>query len=162
MAWPVFFVRHNLVDNIIAAILYTGYNNLGVNEYMLDLDTLLVVGVVVLIVFGPKRMPELARAMGKAMKEFKKASSSAQKAWDEVTREAQAIDIKPAVSEETIETVPTGGASSKAADQASATGTAVTDTNLQPSQEATGTAEGKKVPAETLPADNVSPQDAVK
>jgi TatA/E family protein of Tat protein translocase len=34
---------------------------------------LLFIGVVVLIVLGPKRLPELARALGKGMREFREA-----------------------------------------------------------------------------------------
>jgi sec-independent protein translocase protein TatA len=43
--------------------------------------------VVVLIVFGPNRLPEVAKSMGKAVNEFKKATASAQKVLSEVTRE---------------------------------------------------------------------------
>ena len=35
---------------------------------------LLVILVIVLIIFGPKRLPELGSAMGRAMREFRKAS----------------------------------------------------------------------------------------
>jgi sec-independent protein translocase protein TatA len=37
---------------------------------------LLVVGVIALLVFGPKKLPELARGIGEAMKEFKKTMNS--------------------------------------------------------------------------------------
>lgn len=36
---------------------------------------LLFLGVVALIVLGPKRLPELARALGKGMREFRQALS---------------------------------------------------------------------------------------
>ncbi len=36
---------------------------------------LIVVFVVVLLLFGPKKLPELARGLGKSIKEFKKATS---------------------------------------------------------------------------------------
>lgn len=36
---------------------------------------LLFLGVVALIVLGPKRLPELARALGKGMREFREALS---------------------------------------------------------------------------------------
>jgi len=44
--------------------------------------------VIVLIVFGPGRLPEVARSMGKAVNEFRKASSGVQRMWEEVTKEA--------------------------------------------------------------------------
>lgn len=48
---------------------------------------LILILIIVLIVFGPGRLPEVARAMGKAMSEFKRASTGVQRLWDEVTRE---------------------------------------------------------------------------
>jgi sec-independent protein translocase protein TatA len=42
--------------------------NLGFTE-------VLVLGAVVLLVFGPKRLPELAKGLGKGIREFKKALS---------------------------------------------------------------------------------------
>jgi TatA/E family protein of Tat protein translocase len=38
------------------------------------LPELLVIIVIALIVFGPNKLPELAKAFGKAMGEFKKAT----------------------------------------------------------------------------------------
>lgn len=40
--------------------------NLGFTE-------VLVLGAVVLLVFGPKKLPELAKGLGKGIREFKKA-----------------------------------------------------------------------------------------
>lgn len=42
----------------------------------LGLGEILLIVLIVLILFGPKKLPELARSMGEALKEFKKASSS--------------------------------------------------------------------------------------
>jgi sec-independent protein translocase protein TatA len=36
---------------------------------------LLVVGIIALIVIGPKRLPEMARSVGKGVREFKQAMS---------------------------------------------------------------------------------------
>jgi sec-independent protein translocase protein TatA len=49
--------------------------------------------VVVLIIFGPGRLPELGGAVGKAMKEFRKATSEL---TNEVTTAAQAKPEPPA------------------------------------------------------------------
>jgi sec-independent protein translocase protein TatA len=40
---------------------------------MLGLPDLLIVGGVALLVFGPKRLPELAKALGSGVRDFKKA-----------------------------------------------------------------------------------------
>lgn len=49
--------------------------------------------VVVLIVFGPGRLPELGGAVGKAMREFRKATNEL---TNEVTSAASAATQKPA------------------------------------------------------------------
>lgn len=40
---------------------------------------LLVILVIVLVLFGPKKLPELARGMGEAVKEFKKGQEELDK-----------------------------------------------------------------------------------
>jgi sec-independent protein translocase protein TatA len=37
------------------------------------LPELLLLGLVVLLVFGPKRLPEMGRSMGRGMREFKES-----------------------------------------------------------------------------------------
>ncbi len=37
----------------------------------IGLPELLLLGLVVLLVFGPKRLPEMGRSMGKGLREFK-------------------------------------------------------------------------------------------
>jgi sec-independent protein translocase protein TatA len=65
--------------------------------------------IVVLIIFGPGRLPELGGAVGKAMREFRKATSEL---TNEVTNAAQA---KPDAPGPTAPTVPTAAASSESA-----------------------------------------------
>jgi len=48
---------------------------------------MLVILVVVLIFFGPKRLPDLAKSLGKGIAEFKKATDEVRKGIDEVVRE---------------------------------------------------------------------------
>lgn len=40
----------------------------------LGLTEILLIGVALLIFFGPSRLPELGKSLGKAIQEFKKAS----------------------------------------------------------------------------------------
>ncbi|WZL72502.1 twin-arginine translocase TatA/TatE family subunit [Clostridiaceae bacterium 35-E11] len=45
----------------------------------LGLPELLVILVIALIVFGPKKLPEMGRALGTSIKEFKKATKEIKK-----------------------------------------------------------------------------------
>lgn len=53
---------------------------------------IVVILVIVLIIFGPGRLPELGGAVGKAMREFRKATSEL---TNEVTTAAQAHPAPP-------------------------------------------------------------------
>ncbi len=58
---------------------------------------MLIILVVVLIFFGPKRLPDLAKSMGKGIAEFKKASEDIRKGIDEAMKEdAAKEDAAPA------------------------------------------------------------------
>jgi sec-independent protein translocase protein TatA len=48
---------------------------------------MLLILVVVLIFFGPKRLPDLAKSLGKGLAEFKKASEEVKKGIDEAMKE---------------------------------------------------------------------------
>ena len=50
---------------------------------------MLIILVVVLIFFGPKRLPDLAKSLGKGIAEFKKASEEIRKGIDEAVKEAE-------------------------------------------------------------------------
>ncbi len=63
---------------------------------MLSIPHMLVVFVIVLVVFGPQKLPELARSLGKLMAEFRKASSDFRGAFEEEMKdlERQARDVE--------------------------------------------------------------------
>ena len=48
---------------------------------MLSIPHMIVVFVIVLVVFGPQKLPELARGLGKLMAEFRKASTDFKSAF---------------------------------------------------------------------------------
>jgi sec-independent protein translocase protein TatB len=56
---------------------------------MLSIPHMIVVFIVVLVVFGPQKLPELARSLGKLMAEFRKASSDFKGAFEEEMREME-------------------------------------------------------------------------
>ncbi len=64
----------------------------------LGFPELLLIFVIALIVFGPKKLPELGRSIGRAMAEFKKASEefkeSMQAEMREVEKTAELDELK--------------------------------------------------------------------
>ena len=56
---------------------------------------MLIILVVVLIFFGPKRLPDLAKSLGKGIAEFKKASDEVRKGIDEAVREEETDETRP-------------------------------------------------------------------
>ena len=63
----------------------------------IGMPELMVILVVALVVLGPKRLPEIARALGKGLAEFRRATSDIneelQKAQRAVESEARAADL---------------------------------------------------------------------
>jgi sec-independent protein translocase protein TatB len=70
---------------------------------MLSIPHMIVVFLVVLVVFGPQKLPELARGFGKLMAEFRKASSDFKNAFEEemrdLERQARVAELKKQVAE---------------------------------------------------------------
>jgi sec-independent protein translocase protein TatB len=64
---------------------------------------MIVVFLVVLVVFGPQKLPELARSFGKLMAEFRKASNDFKNAFEEemrdLERQARVAELKKQVAE---------------------------------------------------------------
>ena len=56
---------------------------------MLSIPHMIVVFIVVLVVFGPQKLPELARGLGKLMAEFRKASTDFRAAFEEEMRDLE-------------------------------------------------------------------------
>jgi sec-independent protein translocase protein TatB len=56
---------------------------------MLSIPHMIIVFIVVLVVFGPQKLPELARGLGKLMAEFRKASTDFKSAFEEEMRDIE-------------------------------------------------------------------------
>jgi sec-independent protein translocase protein TatB len=63
---------------------------------MFSVPHLVIIFIVVLVVFGPHKLPELARTLGKMMAEFRKASTDFKMAFEEEMRtiERQAREVE--------------------------------------------------------------------
>jgi TatA/E family protein of Tat protein translocase len=83
----------------------------GYQELMLSIPHMLVVFVIVLVVFGPQKLPELARSLGKLMAEFRKASADFRGAFEQEMK-----DMERQVRE--VERKKAADAATKAADEA--------------------------------------------
>ena len=67
---------------------------------MFSVPHLVIIFIVVLVVFGPHKLPELARSLGKMMAEFRKASTDFKMAFEEemrtIERQAREVELKKA------------------------------------------------------------------
>ena len=98
---------------------------------------IVIILVLALLVFGPKRLPEMGRSLGRTVREFKKASDSARKEFgvDEIEREMKGVkktladvkgDLKVDIDAETAKR----GADKAAAGGAAATAAAAVATGV--------------------------------
>jgi sec-independent protein translocase protein TatA len=68
---------------------------------------LMLIMIVALFVFGPDKIPEIAKGLGKAMSEYKKASNSIQKQFQDAIRfEDPPTPVVFTAKEETPKEVP--------------------------------------------------------
>jgi len=77
---------------------------------LFSLQTLILVGVIALVVVGPKKLPDLAKTLGKGFSEFKKATEGITNELKETLKEDKEQDndglkdsllLKKTVEEET-------------------------------------------------------------
>ena len=57
----------------------------------IGMPELMIIFVIALIIFGPRKLPELGRSMGKSLSEFKRASNDLRNTLDEEIR----VEEKP-------------------------------------------------------------------
>ena len=59
----------------------------------LGMPEILIILVIALIVFGPRKLPELGKTLGKSLAQFRRASEDFKRQWeDEVVMERQRIE----------------------------------------------------------------------
>jgi Tat protein translocase TatB subunit len=99
----------------------------------IGMPELMVIMVVALVVLGPKRMPEIARALGKGLAEFRRATSDvneelrkAQRAIEDEARAADAAARRAAAAKQSAVIKPAEGAV--------AVGSAAADAKSEPDQ----------------------------
>ncbi len=62
----------------------------------IGIPEMLILLVVALIVFGPRKLPELGRSLGKSLQEFKRASNDLRSTLDDEIRSEEHRAVPPA------------------------------------------------------------------
>jgi len=52
----------------------------------LGMQEIIIIFILALIVFGPRKLPELGKTLGKGLAEFKKASNELKQTWEDEVR----------------------------------------------------------------------------
>ena len=61
----------------------------------LGFPELVIIFIVALVIFGPRKLPELGRSLGKGLTEFKRASNELKRTWeDEVEAVKHKVDVE--------------------------------------------------------------------
>ena len=71
----------------------------------IGMPELMIIFVIALIIFGPRKLPELGRSMGRSLSEFKRASNELKSTLDEEIRidEKESAPIPQQPQEQTSE-----------------------------------------------------------
>jgi sec-independent protein translocase protein TatA len=71
----------------------------------LGYQEIIIIFVLALIVFGPRKLPELGKTLGKGLAEFKKASNELKQTWeDEVRLDKEKEAVSEILKDTTIKT----------------------------------------------------------
>ncbi|HTQ62473.1 MAG TPA: twin-arginine translocase TatA/TatE family subunit [Candidatus Solibacter sp.] len=123
---------------------------------MLSMTHMIVVFIVVLVVFGPQKLPELARGLGKLMAEFRKASTDFKSAFEQEMRDIERQALQ-AERKKAAEAAATSAAAAQApATLASLPGTGPTTDGLDAESRVTEALVVTPV-AESIPRSNGAP-----
>jgi TatA/E family protein of Tat protein translocase len=72
----------------------------------IGMPELIIIFVIALIIFGPRKLPELGRSLGKSLAEFKRASNELKSTLEEEIRieeqQQRAEPVKPVVAAPTV------------------------------------------------------------
>lgn len=52
----------------------------------LGMQEIIIIFILALIIFGPRKLPELGKTLGKGLAEFKRASNELKQTWEEEVR----------------------------------------------------------------------------
>ena len=61
----------------------------------LGMQEIIVIFILALIVFGPRKLPEIGKTLGKSLAEFKKYSNELKHTWEEEVQQEKEKEAKP-------------------------------------------------------------------
>jgi TatA/E family protein of Tat protein translocase len=68
--------------------------------FNIGLPELIIIAAIALIVFGPNKLPELAKAFGRAMREFRKATEEVKESFEAETKDLE--ELKDTLTQENL------------------------------------------------------------
>ncbi len=66
--------------------------------FNLGFPELVVIFTLALLIFGPRKLPELGRSLGKSIGEFKRATNELKRTWEEEVR-AEEVDLRKTLND---------------------------------------------------------------
>jgi len=70
----------------------------------LGFPEIVIIFIVALVIFGPRKLPELGRSLGRGLSEFKRASNELKRTWED---EVEAVKQEVEVEEEELKNIQT-------------------------------------------------------
>ncbi len=70
----------------------------------LGFPEIVIIFIVALVIFGPRKLPELGRSLGKGLSEFKKASNELKRTWED---EVEAVKHEVEVEQDELKKIQT-------------------------------------------------------
>ena len=139
----------------------------------LGMAEILAIFLVALLVFGPKKLPELGKSLGKGLREFKRATNDLKSSWEsqvkdidrEVSSAARDIknvgkDIDNSIRQERPDS-PSGAANGRASTAPTTPSASTPAADANPAETPDAATEDKSPTAPTTPSASTTADDAV-
>lgn len=69
----------------------------------ISMQEMIVIFVIVLLVFGPKKLPDIGKALGRGLREFKKASNEVKEGMKSIEEEESVVSGQSSVAKKTTD-----------------------------------------------------------